>query len=117
MHGGAIDAKEDTICNRSPRRILRVAIEARLVFGFGFELSEKGVLVRRDFRSHGLREREGEWCPERMRGGELCAGKALVLWGRRKLTTMRFKGFQMRSLSLSLSLSLFFALVLLWLFR
>lgn len=30
VHGGAIDAKEDTICNRSPHRILRVAVEAHL---------------------------------------------------------------------------------------
>lgn len=45
MSSGAIDAKENSIGNRRPRRILSIAIETHLVLRLGFELPENGDLV------------------------------------------------------------------------
>lgn len=45
MYSGAINTEEDPIGNRSPSRILSIAIKAHLVVGLGFEFSEDKVLV------------------------------------------------------------------------
>lgn len=53
MRGGAIDTEEDPVRHGRPCRIPRVAIEANLVLGFGFELPEDGVLVAECIEGHG----------------------------------------------------------------
>lgn len=55
MNGGAINAEEDPVRHRRPRGVLRVAIEAHLVLGLGFELLEDGVLVGVVLGGHGGR--------------------------------------------------------------
>lgn len=52
MNSRAINAEEDPIRYRRPCWILRIAIETTLVFGFGFEFSENGVLVGEAIGSH-----------------------------------------------------------------
>lgn len=52
MHGRAIDAEEHSIGHRSPRRVLRTAIKAHLVLGFGLELPEHGGLVGETVHGH-----------------------------------------------------------------
>lgn len=52
MHSGAINTEEDPIGNRSPSRILSIAIKTRLVFGLGFELPEDDVLVGEGVGGH-----------------------------------------------------------------
>lgn len=52
----AVKAEKDPVRHRRPRRVLRIAIEANLVLGPGFELLEDSVLVG----SHRRRERSLE---------------------------------------------------------
>lgn len=45
VDGGAVDAEEDAVGDGGPGGVLRVAVEAHLVVGFGAELAEDGALV------------------------------------------------------------------------
>uniref|UniRef100_A0A2P2LQ79 ADP-ribosylation factor GTPase-activating protein AGD10 n=1 Tax=Rhizophora mucronata TaxID=61149 RepID=A0A2P2LQ79_RHIMU len=52
MNGGAIDAKEDPISDRSPSGVLGIAIKTHLVLGLRFEFLEHGVLVSQAVGRH-----------------------------------------------------------------